>query len=103
MNDFYFLFVGDNVTKKLVIKTNQLIDTHMKVNPLITRWIDVDIPEIKIFLGICMWMGITPFPSIASYWSKNIIYQSNIPQYMCRNRFEILPRTLLYSDNNKCP
>lgn len=48
-------------------------------------------------------MGLTPFPSLPNYWSKNIIYESNIPQYMCRNRFEILLRTFHCSDNNKCP
>lgn len=48
-------------------------------------------------------MGLNPLPSLASYWSKNEMYQTYIPQYMTRNRFELLLRTFHCSNNQTCP
>lgn len=88
---------------KAIRYASQLINTPHKEKSRLSRWVDVTKIEMKTFLGICMWMGLTPFPSIANYWSKNLIYQSNISQFMCRNRFEILLRTFHCSNNNDCP
>lgn len=105
--DFYSIFVDDTIIDMLVLETNryasQLISTPHKSKSRLTRWENVTKKEMLTFLGICMWMGLTTFPSIASYWSKKLTYQFSIPQYMCRNRFELLLRTFHCSNNVECP
>lgn len=64
---------------------------------------EVNIDEMKTFLGIVMWMGLTSQPSLASYWSKSYLYRSEIPKYMTRNRFEIILKTFHCSNNAECP
>jgi len=58
---------------------------------------------MKTFLGIVMWMGLTPQPSLALYWSKSFLYHSEIPKYMTINRFEIILRTFHCSNNTEFP
>jgi len=105
--DFYSLFIDDEVLNLLVIETNRyardLLSTPRGPKSRLNKWVDVDTVEIKIFLGIVMWMGLNPLPTLASYWSKNELYQSHIPKYMTRNRFELLLRTFHCSNNQTCP
>lgn len=105
--DFCSLFLDDTIIDMLVTETNryasQLISTPLKTKSRLNRWVDVTAKEMKTFLGICMWMGLTTFPSIASYWSRNLLYESNISQYISRNRFELLLRTFHCSNNEECP
>ncbi|CAI6357273.1 unnamed protein product [Macrosiphum euphorbiae] len=105
--DFYCLFIDDEVLNLLLIETNRyarnLLLTPRAPKSRLSKWVDVDIPEIKTFLGIVMWMGLNPLPSLARYWCKNEMYQSHIPKYMTRNRFELLLRTFHCSNNQTCP
>lgn len=105
--DFFSLFIDDEVLSLLVVETNRygnyLCSTPLGPKSRLRQWVEVDIMEMKTFLGLIIWMGLTPQPSLASYWSKKEIYQTNIPQYMTRNRFELLLRTFHCSNNETCP
>lgn len=105
--DFFCLFVDDEVLNLLVIETNRygnsLYASAQRPKSRLKEWVETDIVEMRTFLGIIMWMGLTPHPSIASYWSKNDIYKSYISNYMKRNRFELLLRSFHCCNNNECP
>lgn len=82
---------------------NNLCSLPLRPKSRLKKWTEVNIDEMKTFLGIVMWMGLTPQPSLASYWSKSYLYRSEIPKYMTRNRFEIILRTFHCSNNAECP
>ncbi|KAE9523006.1 hypothetical protein AGLY_016637 [Aphis glycines] len=50
-----------------------------------------------------LWMGLCPQPTLASYWTKDTLYSSNIPDFMKRKRFELILRTFHCCNNNMCP
>jgi hypothetical protein len=104
---FFCLFVDDDVLNLLVIETNRygnsLYTLAQRPKSKLKEWVETDIVEMRTFLGIILWMGLTPHPSITSYWSKNYIYKSNISNYMKRNRFELLLRSFHCCNNNECP
>lgn len=105
--DSFSLFIDDEVLNLLVTETsryaNDLRSTPRDPKSILNIWVDVDIVEIKIFLGLVMWMALNPLPSLARYWSKIEMYQTNIPKYMTRNRFELLLRNFHFSNNQTCP
>jgi len=105
--DFFSLFVDNEILSILVNETNRygnnLCSLPLRPKSRLKKWTEVNIDEIKTFLGIVMWMGLTPQPSLASYWSKSYLYRSEIPKYMTRNRFEIILRTFHCSNNAECP
>lgn len=105
--DFYSLFLDNDVIHLLVKETNRyaksLLSTRISPKSRLHKWVDVTSNEMKTFLGIIMWMGLCPQPSIASYWKKSEIYASKIPKYMTRKRFEILLRSFHCCNNDDCP
>ncbi|KAL4125889.1 hypothetical protein QTP88_010126 [Uroleucon formosanum] len=106
--DFYSLFLDDEIIQLLVEETNryaaELLKSVVSPHSHLKQWENVTRTEMKKFLGIIMWMGLCPKPSIASYWkTNNIIYISNIPKFMKRKRFELLLRTFNCSNNALCP
>lgn len=50
-----------------------------------------------------MWMGLVKMPSISHYWKTSLLYKSEIPFYMSRNRFELILSGMHVSDNNNGP
>jgi len=95
--DFFSLFVDNEILSILVNETNRygnnLCSLPLRPKSRLKKWTEVNIDEMKTFLGIVMWMGLTPQPSLASYCSKSYLYRSEISKYMTRNRFEIILRT----------
>lgn len=105
--DFYSLFLDNDVIHLLVEETNRyaksLLSTRISPHSRLHTWVDVTSNEMKTFLGIIMWMGLCPKPSIAKYWKKSKIYTSNIPKYMTRKRFELLLHSFHCCNNDLCP
>lgn len=100
--------MDDEIIQLLVEETNlyaaELLKSVVSPHSRLKQWENVTPTEMKKFLGIIMWMGLCPKPSIASYWkTNNIIYISNIPKFMKRKRFELLLRTFHCSNNALCP
>lgn len=44
-------------------------------------------------------MGLCQFPNLQLYWSRNHLFQNHIQKIMSRNRFQLLLKTLHFSDN----
>lgn len=70
---------------------------HARIN----SWHDTNVAEIEKFFGIVIWMGLCRFPSLQCYWSKNPIYKNYLKNVMSRNRFQLLLKTLHFSDNTQ--
>lgn len=51
-------------------------------------------------MGIILWMGLARFPDMSDYWSKSALYKNEIKSKLSRNRFELLLRSLHFSDND---
>lgn len=99
--------MDNEILNTLVKETNRygnnLSSLPLRPKSRLKKRTEVNIDEMKTFLGIVMWMGLTPQPNLASYWSKIFLYHSEIPKYMTRNRFEIILRTFHCSNNAECP
>lgn len=106
--DFFTLFFDDEVVNLIVMETNKY--AHDKLNTpgtsnqsRINKWTDIDKDELHEFFGIIMWMGLVKMPSISHYWKTSVLYKSEIPFYMSRNRFELILSVIHVSDNNNAP
>jgi len=106
--DFFTLFFDDEVVNLIVMETNKY--AHDKLNTpgtsnhsRINKWTDIDKDELHEFFGIIMWMGLVKMPSISHYWKTSVLYKSEIPFYMSRNKFELILSVIHVSDNNNAP
>ena len=67
---------------------------------IVHRWNDTTTAEIKVFMGLCILMGISYKPRVWMYWSKDSLYSSPIfGKIMARERFQIILRFLHFQDN----
>lgn len=101
--DFFLLFVDDDIMNLMVQETNKYASQKAERTNLlqarIRQWKDTTTDELKIFLGIQIWMGLVQMPSVTSYWCKNILYSNEIKSLMSRNRFELLLSHWHFADN----
>ncbi|XP_029348597.1 piggyBac transposable element-derived protein 4-like, partial [Acyrthosiphon pisum] len=103
--DFFALFFDDEVLKLIVLETNRYANDkrnscNLSRNARIKKWKETDVKEIKTFFGLVIWMGLDKMPTIGHYWRNTTLFSSHIPQYMSKNRFELLLSVLHFSDNN---
>lgn len=64
----------------------------------ITKWRDITVPELKVFLGLLLHTGTFKLNRINDYWKTNRLF--NLPlfrQYMSRDRFLVILRCLHFS------
>lgn len=108
--DFYRLFLTDDLLTMLVNETNRYafqktiegtLLNNVAKNSIIALWKDTNIEEMKIFLGLLLWMGLVKKPRLKSYWSQGVLYASEFPKAsgMSRNRFEALLSMIHFADN----
>lgn len=65
----------------------------------ISRWKDITLDEIKVFLGILFHMGTIRMNRINDYWKKDYLF--NLPTFsafMSRNRFLLILRALHFEE-----
>lgn len=69
--DFFPLFLDNEILNILVNAINRygnnLSSLPLRPKSRLKKWTEVNIDEMKTFLGIVMWMGLTPQPNLASY------------------------------------
>lgn len=99
--------MDEEVLNLLVVETNRyamsLLTSNISPHSRLKKWEEVTIDEIKTFLGILLWMGLSPQPTLASYWTKDTLYASNIPDFVKIKRFELILRNFHCCNNNMCP
>ena len=108
--DAFSVFVDDEVLQHLVDQTNiyaNQVTTKRTRNDSLTsyarhrKWSATTKDEIKTFLGILLWMGLSRKLTIDSYWSQCPLYKNEIAGKMSRNRFELLLNCIHFSDNEE--
>jgi hypothetical protein len=106
--DFFSLFIDDGILTIMVNETNRNAAQTIGINTVSSEsrlqgWgVDTDKDEMKVFIGILIWMDLVRMPSIDSYWRHSLIYQNSVAsRHMTRNRFQLLLRTWHFADNSE--
>lgn len=102
--DYFSLLVDDNFLISVVDETNiyaeQLFLTGPSERARITNWKPLDLPELKIFLGLWLHMGTIQLNRMQDYWRQHELFSIPcFPKYMSRNRFLLIMRCLHFSRN----
>lgn len=104
--DYFLQFVSEDIINVMVDQTNlyatQVVSSQEDVAPhsRLHGWTPTDAIEMKQFLGLIGWMGLVKLPNLRDYWSKNKLYDLQIPRNtMSRNRFELLLKMWHFADN----
>ena len=92
---FFNLIFTENFVENLVKNTNEYADKVINASrPLRRRsawnnWKNVDVDEMKKFIGIIFSMDITGLPPYKKYWSTDMLCKNeHFPFTLSRERFE---------------
>ena len=96
---FFNLIFTEEFIENLVKNTNEYADRVINASRPLRRksswnnWKNVDVNEMKKFIGIIFSMGIITLPSYKKYWSTDILYKNeHFPSVSSRERFETILR-----------
>lgn len=112
--DFFLLFFDDEIQNLLVTETNRYAEQQIitgiceeliSKHSVLSKWYCTDANELMRFFAVIIWMGLDQKPSLRDYYSKKVLYKSEVPKLsgISRNRFEALLHFLHISDNEDCP
>lgn len=101
--DYFSLFFDDSIMNNIVtwvnLKANILRSQGVKKRSNLSSWKNIDICELKKFIGLSLLMGIHKLPTIRLYWSQSEIdYHPIYGQTLSRNRYETILRCLCFYD-----
>jgi hypothetical protein len=70
--DYFSLFFSDELLNSIVVETNRYVrhkSLELQLSPrsIWRGWSDVSVPEMKVFLGLIINMGLMPLPDIKDY------------------------------------
>jgi len=92
-SDFFTLFFDEPELEVLAQNTNRYalskdaLDSHKR------RWYDTSASELRVFLGLVLYMGVWQSPQYTDYWAKTYKWpQHGIGKYMSKFRFEQIKR-----------
>ena len=92
------LFFDNALIQKLVAETNNYHSRRLQSSPIKHRmlWVDVTSNDIKVFIAICLAMGILKLPRIHDYWRQKqwFFAISSFTKVMSRDRFRQIHRYL---------
>lgn len=103
------LYWSEKTLERIVLETNRYARTVLSNKPNeepVTKggknWQDVDVLDIRGWLGICILMGCKRLPSHRQYWmrSESFLHCQLISEVMSRDRWEQILRCLHLVDNN---
>lgn len=73
-------------------------------NTRLSRWKDVTVEEIKVFLGLVLLTGLVKKPKVEDYWSFNEAMDTPFfRRYMSRNRFQAILSNFHLVENRNAP
>lgn len=112
--DFFLLFFDEEVQNLLVTETNRYAEQQIVIgicndsirdHSILSKWHDTNANELMRFFALIIWMGLDQKPTLRDYYSKKVLYESDIPKLsgISRNRFEALLHFVHISDNENCP
>ncbi|XP_047538573.1 piggyBac transposable element-derived protein 4-like [Vanessa atalanta] len=101
-----FRSIINDVVIKLMVEQTNIYGQRLKYKATlphsrIKRWCDVDEQEMLKFIGVLLLTGLISFPTIESYWKKDVLYQHTLLHHidMSYNRFNLLLRCWHFADN----
>ncbi|KAL0859819.1 hypothetical protein ABMA27_014003 [Loxostege sticticalis] len=96
--DFFFLFFNVNFWNLIVECTNKCgnkLKTEANTSRArFAKWKDLTISELKVFIGIILFMGTIKLNRMADYWSTNYLMRLSPHLFMARDRFYLILRAL---------
>ncbi|XP_045453770.1 piggyBac transposable element-derived protein 4-like [Melitaea cinxia] len=100
---FFNFFFENDFLSMICERTNaqaaKLLENNTTLkNSRINYWKELNIPELRIFLGLLFHMGFIQLSRLQDYWKTNRLF--SIPvfgQYMSRNRYLLIMRCLHFS------
>ena len=101
--DIFCRFFTDEVWDLLVTETNRYAHDHPSTKPNARVYDDVDIDEMKAFIGVLILMGILRLPRLEMYWSTSELHKyvstPGISSILTKTRFEQIFRFLHVANN----
>ena len=101
--DIFCRFFTDEVWDLLVTETNRYARDHPSTKPNARVYDDVDIDEMKAFIGVLILMGILRLPRLEMYWSTSELHKyvstPGISSILTKTRFEQIFRFLHVANN----
>lgn len=103
LHDYFSLFFDDSIMNNIVtwvnLKPNILRSQGVKKRSNLNSWKNIDIYELKKFIGLSLLMDIHKLPAIRLYWSQSEVdYHPMYGQTLSRNRYETILRCLCFYD-----
>jgi hypothetical protein len=93
----FSLFCPDSIIQQIATNTNTYAQMHRPPVPLRSRpWFNTNINELKVFIGILIYMGVHREANVPSYWNNNLNEGPihTVRLYMSLTRFQQLKRYL---------
>ena len=101
--DIFCRFFTDEVWDLLVTETNRYAHNHTSTKPNARVYDDVDIDEMKAFIGVLILMGILQLPRLEMYWSTSELHKyvstPGISSILTKTRFEQIFHFLHVANN----
>lgn len=96
---------GDDILAHVVTETNRYASQKLAAKPdQLAKWKDVLVPELKVYFGVCIVMGINSLPCTADYWSSDPnIGNEGINNVRTKNRFQEITWFLHFNDSSVEP
>ena len=88
--DYFSLLFGDDLFEMIGVETNRYARQKLEGTPGLTSWHDVTLPEMKVYTGLRILMGVVHLPELKLYWSRDSFYGSitkMVPKIMKWKRF----------------
>ena len=97
--DFFNLLFPLNLCAWIANETNRYATQVQAQKGEDSRWYETDSTEIRVFIGMRVYMSIIDLPDIKMYWSEDNLYGGfPIANVMCRSRFEKLSQYFHVAD-----
>lgn len=103
--DFFNLLVTDDFLQLIVRETNiyaeeVFLASTAKEKSRISRWKDLTLEELKIFIGLIFHMGSIRLNRLQDYWKKHRLFKLPVfKEYLSRDRFMLILRCLHFVTN----
>lgn len=102
----YFNLIFDNAFLELIVNQTNIYAVEILCSEgkteqsRISRWRDLTVPELKVFLGLLLHTGTIQLNRLQDYWKKDPLFNiSCFGEYMSRNRFLLILRALHFAKN----
>nr|XP_054772007.1 uncharacterized protein LOC129279971 [Lytechinus pictus]XP_054772008.1 uncharacterized protein LOC129279971 [Lytechinus pictus] len=101
--DFFYLMFPPSLIEHLTQETNQFAEQQRITNPDIPSWKPLSVDEMKVFLGMRIFMSI-PFPHELAFWdSSNPLGTICMADVMSMERFRDISVNFCVNDEKKQP